>query len=89
MRDKPFRFLLFMDFFILEMKNIDRVDERMLMMPSLHILDQVAIPKGQTAQETLIHTTQLAQLAEVLGMSVIGLLNTTAQEGSLVQHLKY
>ncbi len=37
------------------------------MMPSLHILDQVAIPKGQTAQETLIHTTQLAQLAETLG----------------------
>lgn len=37
------------------------------MMPSLHILDQVAIPKGQSAQETLIHTTQLAQLAETLG----------------------
>ncbi|MFS0655405.1 LLM class flavin-dependent oxidoreductase [Bacillus sp. 179-C3.3 HS] len=36
-------------------------------MPSLHILDQVAIPKGQTAQETLVHTTQLAQLAETLG----------------------
>lgn len=37
------------------------------MMPSLHILDQVAIPKGQSAQETLVHTTELAKLAETLG----------------------
>lgn len=37
------------------------------MMPSLHILDQVAIPKGQTAHETLVQTTKLAQLAETLG----------------------
>lgn len=55
-----------MSFFIL-MNRIQRIEERVLMMPSLHILDQVAIPKGQSAQETLVHTTELAKLAETLG----------------------
>ncbi|MGE6631936.1 LLM class flavin-dependent oxidoreductase [Bacillus sp. NPDC077027] len=36
-------------------------------MPSINILDQVAIPKGKTAQETLEHTTKLAIFAEELG----------------------